>query len=137
MTRMLWPGIVFVLVGSLVVLHAATLVYAVSARPGAPGPATTARPRAGWVVAVGRAPDRDGGGILVELADAGGSPIRDAAVSLAVATSAPAPLACDAPGRFRSAVAVPPGTAVRVVVRRSERVYSFDRVVQAAAEAAP
>ena len=126
MRRFMWPGIIFVLVGALVALHAATLVYAVSSHPGEAGPASTARPRAGWSVSLS-APHSQG--VVVDIADAGGSPLADARVSVVVPASGETSLALAAPGRFTGAIRAAAGMPVRVVVHQGGHIYSFDRIM--------
>jgi len=129
--RLLWPGIVFVLVGSLVLLHAATLVFACTADLAGPGVAAGTRPRAGWQVDVGSSGD---GRLTVTLADASGHPIDDASVSVRVA-GRDVPMRGGEHGRYAGEAAG--GPTARVRVERRGTAWTFDRPVRPVREGTP
>jgi hypothetical protein len=129
MKRLLWPGILFVLMGSLVLLHAATLALAAGGPRLAGDRGGAARPRAGWMVDLGAEPQGDGTTrIVLVLGDAGARPIADAAVTLRIAKIDVA-LAHTGLGRYETALAGigPVAAPCRVQVSRNGCTWSFDR----------
>lgn len=124
MKRILWPGIVFVLIGALVTLDVVTMVVA-GVTPVVTSSRRDARPRAGWTVELSAA----GGVLAVHLADAGGSPIDDAAVRVH-GEAIDAELDHVGAGRYEATLARPAAwRPCRVEVDREGHTWTFDRVV--------